>query len=208
MQMYRVFLNDRAILISEIINTGEYAPDILSVNVTDRPGLVNALDHFFSDQRVRQLNLLAGIPLESLWNLFKSLFVNQDAAGGIVKRRNGDILFIYRLGKWDLPKGKPEKGEALHHTAIREVQEETGLTELEITGVYSPTFHIYQDRKGWTILKMNHWFEMIYSGNEEPAPQLEEDITEARWFRPDQCGEVLKNTYASLRSVIGEALGG
>jgi len=207
MQMYRVFLNERVILISEIINTGEHASDILTVKVTDRHGISKAVDHFLSDMRIRQLNLIAGIPVEESWNLFRSLFVNLDASGGIVKRINGDILVIYRMGKWDLPKGKSEKGEDLRDTALREVREETGLTSLGIIGEYSPTYHIYQDRKGKTILKTNHWFEMVYSGNEEPAPQLEEDITEVRWFPPDQCQEVMKNTYSSLLSVIGEALG-
>ena len=49
------------------------------------------------------------------------------AAGGLVTNENNELLMIFRRGKWDLPKGKLDKGETIEECAIREVEEETGI---------------------------------------------------------------------------------
>ena len=58
---------------------------------------------------------------------FKSKIKTIYASGGIVKNKKSEILFIFRRGKWDLPKGKADKGETKKQTALREVKEETGV---------------------------------------------------------------------------------
>ena len=117
---------------------------------------------------------------------FNSMFTRIAAGGGIVRNLKQDYLFINRLGKWDLPKGKLHKNEPAVEGALREVMEETGLTTLSVIKPLPSTFHIYTDRKGKEILKETYWFEMLCTEDQLLVPQLEEDITEVRWFAPDE----------------------
>ena len=115
-------------------------------------------------------------------------------------------MCIYRWGKWDLTKGKAEKGETIAETAIREVEEECGITNLQNDGFNSLTWHIYEHprKPGNWILKQTHWFNMRYTGNEELVPQINEDILEAKWFTKSELKIVTENTWASLRPLIEE----
>jgi len=134
---------------------------------------------------------------------FKSLFNIVEAAGGLVKNNKGEYLFIYRHGKWDLPKGKIEKGESIKKAAVREVEEECGISELTIGKEITPTYHTYHINEK-QILKPTYWFEMICGDNSQPVPQEEEGITEVRWIRPENFEMVKKNTYESIKDVIAE----
>ena len=125
-----------------------------------------------------------------------------EAAGGLVSLSDGRILFIKRLGKWDLPKGKVEKGESLQETAIREVMEECGLKRMPlITGELKHTFHTYH-QDGRHILKHTVWYAMRYEGNETLLPQFSEEITQAVWLPKEQLNIVLQNTYQSIKQVL------
>ena len=126
-----------------------------------------------------------------------------EAAGGLVALPDGRILLIKRLGKWDLPKGKAEKGESLQETAIREVTEECGLSvSPKITSVLAHTYHTYH-RAGALVLKHTAWFTMRYDGEDVSLhPQLDEDITEAVWLPVNQLDCVLQNTYKSIKQVL------
>lgn len=136
---------------------------------------------------------------------FISLFWYVEAAGGMVYNANNERLFIYRFGKWDLPKGKIEKNETHRAAAIREVQEETGLQELSITDELPSTFHIF-DYKGKKVLKRTYWYRMQYTGNDTPEPQLEEDITKAIWVKDSEISMILENTYGSLKLLLSGGL--
>src|SRR5690606_30154599 len=102
------------------------------------------------------------------------------AAGGLVKNKDNEVLFIKRNGKWDLPKGRVERKEAIEDAAIRETEEETGVAELKIIKPLQITYHLFK-RNGVTKLKETHWFEMFspYTGN--LTPQINEGITKVRW---------------------------
>jgi len=130
------------------------------------------------------------------------MFKRIEEGGGIVRNEQGDYLFIKRSGVWDLPKGKLHKKESIETGALREVTEETGLSKLSITRQLPSTFHIYTDRKGKDILKETYWFEMMCMENQELVPQLEEDITEVKWFSQAELHIPMANTYASLRSLL------
>lgn len=128
------------------------------------------------------------------------------AAGGLVCRNDDKMLFIHRLGKWDLPKGKIEEGESVQGAAVREVEEECGIDGVQVLRPLTSTYHIY--RSPWLpaddnwVWKETSWFEMNYSGTETPVPQTEEDITEIRWFAMDELDEVLANTYGNIAKLI------
>jgi len=140
--------------------------------------------------------------LKELFAHVAGCFKCVEAAGGLVTLPDGRILFIERLGKWDLPKGKAQKGEALQETAIREVMEECGLkTAPKIAGEQTHTYHTYH-QNGRHILKHTAWFAMCYDGDESLRPQHEEDISQAVWLHESHLEVVAENTYASIKQVL------
>ncbi|MFL9833461.1 NUDIX hydrolase [Chryseobacterium terrae] len=146
-----------------------------------------------------------GEQIDEIWENFKKLFRIIEAAGGIVNKPNGDTLFIRRLGKWDLPKGKMEKGESREESAIREIEEETNLQNVELRDFINTTYHIYTERNGDRVLKHTHWFEMFFDGEDTSKPQLEEGITEVAWKNTTQIeNEVFPNTFQNIKLIIKE----
>ncbi|MCQ2286610.1 MAG: NUDIX domain-containing protein [Bacteroidales bacterium] len=126
------------------------------------------------------------------------------AAGGIVKNESGQILMIYRLGKWDFPKGKVEPDEGVETTACREVAEETAVSGTKIIHELPSTFHTYS-LNGQKILKRTFWFLMqAENSNSAPIPQESEDITEAVWVSQSQVQKNIENSYASLQDLYSK----
>jgi len=136
-----------------------------------------------------------------LLDSFKSMFKLVEAAGGLVKNAKGEYLFIFRKGKWDIPKGKIEKGEAIKVAAIREVEEECGISGLTIIKPMPTTYHTYIIKEK-TVLKPTYWFEMSSTDTSVLTPQLEEGITEVRWIAAKDLGMVKENSYESILDVI------
>lgn len=141
---------------------------------------------------------------EKLKNEFFSKFRLIKAAGGIVKNKQAEVLLIYRRGKWDLPKGKLEKGENLSACAVREVGEETGLVRLTLGARVGVTYHTYV-QYGVQILKESHWFAMTSTANENLVPQTEEDITEIAWVKQQDLNKYLTNTFPSIAQILKTA---
>lgn len=132
---------------------------------------------------------------------FSMAFKVIEAAGGLVKNKKGEYLFIFRNGKWDLPKGKIEKGEGIKEAAIREVEEECGIGKLKIGKDLESTYHTYvQDGK--SILKRTYWFEMTSEDESKLVPQTEEGITDVKWLSKSDLQQVCENTYESIKEVI------
>ncbi|MCK4747838.1 MAG: NUDIX domain-containing protein, partial [Bacteroidales bacterium] len=142
---------------------------------------------------------------EALLHTFTQCFINVSAAGGLVKNTRGEILVIFRHGKWDLPKGKAEDGETTEQTAIREVEEECGLEGLEIREFLKSTFHIYSGPKDY-ILKKTDWYSMLYTGTAKPSPLIVEDISEVRWIKSSGMDDIYSNTYLSIIDVMKGAI--
>jgi 8-oxo-dGTP pyrophosphatase MutT (NUDIX family) len=123
------------------------------------------------------------------------------AGGGLVENEKGEILFMFRRGKWDLPKGKLDPGETMEACAIREVQEETGIQKVTITGFLLITRHNYEER-GVPLIKESHWYRMKAEAGQVLVPQTEEDITDLKWVSPDSLGMVRRNTYPGIIEVL------
>lgn len=136
-----------------------------------------------------------------LLSTFSSSFKVIEAAGGLVKNGKGEYLFIFRNGKWDLPKGKIEKGEAVPVAAIREVEEECGIHNLKIRKELESTYHTYYLEKK-EVLKRTHWFEMTSDDNSALVPQIEEGITLVKWLPKKDLSQVYENTYESIKEVM------
>ncbi|PKP20368.1 MAG: NUDIX hydrolase [Bacteroidetes bacterium HGW-Bacteroidetes-21] len=126
------------------------------------------------------------------------------AAGGLVFDEKGHMLFIFRRGKWDLPKGKIDKGESPEIAAVREVKEECGLHKVKLKKKICSTYHIYL-HKDRLALKQTYWYRMVAPGKQELIPQTEEDISKAIWLSPDECGQVASNTFPSILEVLDKA---
>ena len=131
-------------------------------------------------------------------------FKEVNAAGGLVSNRRGDYLLINRYGLWDLPKGHQEAGEDIELTAIREVQEETGVDDLQVRRLICITDHCYL-REGRWHLKHTWWFDMLYNDPTNLTPQRDEDISKAAWVAKSSLPPFLKNTYPSIIEVFREA---
>lgn len=150
------------------------------------------------------IHIIAENPEDS-WDRFRAQFEFIQAAGGLVTREDGSLLFIFRKNKWDLPKGKVEDGEDLLQGAHREVEEECSISGLEVQERMSDTWHTYvQDAV--PVLKCTAWYLMRYDGHETPIPQALEGITEVRWIKPDKISMVAANTYPSVMEVVNEYL--
>lgn len=125
------------------------------------------------------------------------------AAGGLVQNDKGELLMIFRRGHWDLPKGKIDSGETEEQSALREVNEETGLTGLSIVNRLNPSFHAYRIGKEW-ILKETHWFLMHTSIPSVVKPQVEEGITKVRWFDSNGYTSTYELLFPSLKSLVDD----
>lgn len=140
-----------------------------------------------------------------LLKVFKSKIKVIFASGGIVKNDNNQILFIYRRGKWDLPKGKAEKGESIRETAVREVIEETGIEKLKIDKYFSNTFHIVRNNKKY-FLKETSWFLMSSNFKGKLKPQLNEGIKSVKWKTFDDAKKIKKKTYGNISIILTDFL--
>ncbi len=207
--MYKVFFNESIIQIDSEFKKS------LNNNI---PKLIDVESYDFVNQLVYDIEatskgiyfLILNQDINKVWSQFKSHFKIIGAAGGLVQNDEGSFLFIKRLGVWDLPKGKIEKKESAENAAIREVEEECGLSGMEIIRPLDSTFHIYRSPyltfPKNLVLKETQWFLMHYSGSEIPVPQVEEDIEEVRWVAASELVEVMSNTYRSLYEFLEKYL--
>ena len=125
------------------------------------------------------------------------------AAGGLVLNEDGDLLMIFRRGRWDLPKGKLDDGEQIEDCAVREVKEETGLRKLNVERFLGITYHKYFDTHiNEEVTKQTHWFEMRAKRKQELVPAREEDIEEIEWVQQKKIPEKLQNSYANIAEII------
>lgn len=141
--------------------------------------------------------------LEELKKAFFKKFTLVQAAGGAVFNEDDQLLMIFRRGSWDLPKGKLDKGETLEECAVREVEEETGLQNVQLVSPLLVTYHTYHEGTKF-ILKESHWYRMKVAGKQELTPQTEEGIEEVRWMKLDEAEKVFPQAFPSVVDVIKE----
>ncbi len=142
--------------------------------------------------------------LNELKKAFWKKFTIIKAAGGLVQNEEKKMLLIFRRGKWDLPKGKLDEGETLEQCALREVEEETGLTNIKLLSPLLTTYHTYHEGSRF-ILKESYWYNMKVTGKQTLLPQTEEDILEIKWVTPKEAEKLFPGCFPSVIDVIKKA---
>ena len=194
--MLQIFYKEKPIIISD------KKSDLKNSLIID-PELVENLDllKLLTKKKINSIGVFSN-EFELIINIFKKKFPEIIAAGGKVINNKSEILFIYRNKKWDLPKGKAEKNEIISETALREVEEETGVKNLSIIKPLDKTYHIFK-RGGKKYLKTTYWFEMKSDFNGKFKPQNKEGITRVEWIGIENLSSILPKSYANIRLLIG-----
>lgn len=190
--MYKVFVNNRPLFLTNKIEK-ETDFQLFLLDSIDIEQLVTKI----FKNKVHKAFLYHPDEKEILTTL-KSKIPVEKAGGGLVYNKKGEILFIFRNGKWDLPKGGIEKNETKKQGAIREVEEETGVSKLKIIEKLEKTYHIFK-RNGKFKLKVTHWYKMETSFDGVPNPQTEEGIEKAVWVKPEEVPTLLENSYENIK---------
>lgn len=196
---YSIYFDSRKIVIANQVDIRFYGNGLI-IKYDEPVELVKLLDFFHSSDFLRNL-FIYGDDTDSIFNVLRKHYKVVEAAGGLVRNSKGDFLLIRRNDFWDLPKGKGDKGETSEETALREVEEECGISQLRIEKPLTTTFHIYFEGEK-RILKVTDWFAMSYLGNETLVPQIKENITEAIWVERDNINKYLNGTYSSVKDVF------
>ncbi len=153
------------------------------------------------NERSAKVYLLLTSRIKPLFKQLKKSVKPIKAAGGLVSNEENRYLFIYRQGKWDLPKGKLDKDEKTKQAAVREVEEECGIKISKTGNKICNTYHTYELR-GKLILKKTSWYRMRADKQPVLTPQLEEGITDARWLSVGDFALVKQNTYPLIHDLI------
>lgn len=201
----KIYFNEKPVYLCDTLNAElkelMHHPDAVFIDEFSTPA-INSLLH-----EIKKEEFHAGIILhENMEELKKSFFKHFkliEAAGGIVQNDQKEILFIFRRGKWDLPKGKMEKNETEEIAARREVTEETGVKGLKLKKKIGETYHTY-DEFGKHILKISHWFYFTCDSTQKLIPQTEEDITETKWVKTKDIKEPMKNTFENIKDIMSK----
>lgn len=200
--MMRVFFDDRCLTLA---SDKDILPDEsfgLVYEFSGRKELLRLTKFFEQSPNIKTM-LVWHSNFRALRKSFRSCFRVIKAAGGVVQNGQGEILFIFRRGVWDLPKGKLDKFENYEKAALREVMEECGLHSLILGKRISTTYHTYR-LKNKSILKKTVWFEMTLGQHENPKPQLEEEITELRWIAKNNLENVKSKCWASVNELVDQ----
>jgi 8-oxo-dGTP pyrophosphatase MutT (NUDIX family) len=198
--MIRVYSADKIIYLTSLKALPAASKGSILVQVSSQNELADFYQKLLTQKEINEIYFYNADPA-FLFQWFKAMFEIIEAAGGLVRNPKNEYLFIYRHNKWDLPKGKIEKGEAVKIAAIREVEEECGVSGLTIIKELRPTYHTYNLNEK-AILKPTYWYEMECTQSTGIKPQLEEGITEVKWLKKEELEMVRKNTYASIEEVI------
>ncbi len=193
--MYKVFIYDKPVLIHNEPKKQVSYEQLNSV------GDVNQIIYLLAKRNVQGVEIVASNPKKE-WDELNLFFKYIIAAGGAVFNENGELLVIFRNDKWDLPKGKLEKGENIPACAIREVEEECGVEDLKIKKELPSTYHCYLSNKGNWILKRTYWYKMTSRYTGVLVPQKEEGIEKVMWFEKDKYDQIRANTYNSIKIVF------
>jgi hypothetical protein len=195
-QIYKIYMNQSLLILADFAPKIKKNVQTIGIQEIDLEKLFNI------STKNQQITYLFVHP--EITSFFKKIISDIKiiyAAGGLVKNGEGDYLFIHRLGKWDLPKGKVDEGEKMRQAAVREVEEECGIKVDYLGDRIATTYHTYFMR-GKFVLKQTKWYDMGVNKVPKLVPQTEEDITEAVWLNKKDLKKVKENTYPLILDIL------
>ena len=200
---YKIFIDGKPIVILPKSFAVENIPGSETLLWKGKQIIVEALEKIKS-ANISQVNLIcpdADVVFHQLASKFKVV----EAAGGLVKNNLNQYLFIFRRGKWDLPKGKMDEGESVAQTALREVEEECGLKNLKIISPLMNTYHYYSEKKK-NVLKRTHWF-LMSTVSTEVVIEKEEDIEDYAWLEKEKIlSHISQNSFPNILELVKESM--
>ena len=198
--MYKVFFNQKPLILTNKIQYLSDTEPLLFIKYTSVTQIIKALKSS-KNSKV----FLYHKDMDKLWKGFKKKFPIVEAAGGLVKRTDNKLLFIFRNNKWDLPKGGVEKKELIIDAAKREVIEETGVVDIIVKKKISETYHIFKKGKRFR-LKKTYWFKMSTTYMGKTNPQTEEGIEKTKWVSYKNIEDILNDAFENIRIIVLEVL--
>lgn len=197
-QKYKIFLRRHQFVFDE--NSGAEVDAHLTIQVLNKE-LIKILLDYLKEEKLPQV----------IWVKARDGFVHFcsylkliRAGGGVVFNTEGELLLIRRNGLWDLPKGKLEKEEDSETGAVREVEEECNVSEIDVQKQLTTSYHIYRDKK-W-LLKRTDWYIMKSNDWQSAKPQLEENIVDIKWVSPESLNLEHIEMYSSIKDVLRQYL--
>ena len=198
--MYKVFFNQKPLILTDKIHYISDTEPLLFIKYSSVTQIIKALKSS-KNSKV----FLYHKDMNKLWKGFKKKFPIVEAAGGLVKRTDNKLLFIFRNNKWDLPKGGVEKKELIIDAAKREVTEETGVADIIVEKKISETYHIFKKGKRFR-LKKTYWFKMSTTYMGKTNPQTEEGIEKTKWVSNKNIQDILNDAFENIRIIVLEVL--
>ena len=198
--MYKVFFNQKPLILTDKIHYISDTEPLLFIKYSSVTQIIKALKSS-KNSRV----FLYHKDMNKLWKGFKKKFPIVEAAGGLVRRTDNKLLFIFRNNKWDLPKGGVEKKELIIDAAKREVTEETGVADIIVEKKISETYHIFKKGKRFR-LKKTYWFKMSTTYMGKTNPQTEEGIEKTKWVSNKNIEDILNDAFENIRIIVLEVL--
>jgi 8-oxo-dGTP pyrophosphatase MutT (NUDIX family) len=198
--MYKVFINDRVLLLTSNFDDYKSEYDTLFIQYGSAEAFFALIDLLKVSSAMTRLVVYHPDPSE-IYKMITEKYKYMVAAGGVVRNDNGQILLIQKKGHWDLPKGKMEGSESPQDAAVREVKEECGLNELAVDGSLSTTYYLFEEGEN-LVLKETHWFNMK---SNEPGPftgDAKEGITEVRWINKMEWKDMQEASYRSVIELL------
>lgn len=201
-EMYKVYINEKPLIICNDTDTETLlqiytGKKILRSRYMGKTKVLLQHIDMMEKAQHHDVVIIESKDFETLKTDLKELFKIVKASGGVVENELGELLFIFRRGFWDLPKGKIDEGESKKDAAVREVEEETGIQNIELGKKLIVTKHMYRTRQGKRAIKKSYWYKMKAT-KQTLTPQLEEDILKAEWLK---IADVLKKEEAIYQSI-------
>lgn len=200
----KIYFNNASLTLTEEVIQPSGNQLIVNISKVSDDFWQQSLKEFIQQNTKRDLIFICK-NVDSFFEKLKTQFIYIEAAGGLITQNN-KYLFIYRLDKWDLPKGKIDRGENPPQAAIRECEEECAITGLTIIKELSSSYHIYP-YKGQHALKITYWYLMNSTYNGKLIPQTEENIEKVEWLDKNTINSLVKaNTYPSVLDLISVSI--
>ncbi len=204
MQRYKIYINESPLILTQTTDLDDetaFERSLIHAIYRGKPKMLLNYIELLERNKHHEGIIIRADNVVQLWKDFRSLYSYIRAGGGLVINPFGKVLLIFRRGVWDLPKGKQDPGETLAQTALREVQEETGLSDLKLIEKLNNGYHCYLMSKQRT-LKRTRWYLMMTQSPDQLVLQKEEGILDAAWFDPRELPKLRMPMYNNIRDVL------